>query len=46
MIGDGRIRRMTTALKAIHTHAWDFWLAKVSVLVIIGLQLLMATISR
>jgi uncharacterized membrane protein len=32
---------MTAALKSIHTHAWDFWLARASVLMIAGLQLLM-----
>jgi hypothetical protein len=32
---------MSAALKAIHTHAWDFWLARLSVLAIAGLQLLM-----
>ncbi|MEG3147066.1 hypothetical protein U1839_20635 [Sphingomonas sp. RT2P30] len=32
---------MTAALKAIHTHAWDFWLARLSVVVIACLQLLM-----
>lgn len=32
---------MTQALKAIHTHAWDFWLARLSVVVIVMLQLLM-----
>lgn len=34
-------RRMSLALKAIHTHAWDFWLARASVLAIVALQLLM-----
>jgi hypothetical protein len=32
---------MSTKLKAIHTHAWDFWLARASVALIAGLQLLM-----
>lgn len=32
---------MSWTLKAIHTHAWDFWLARGSVALIAGLQLLM-----
>lgn len=32
---------MSWDLKAIHTHAWDFWLARASVALIAGLQLLM-----
>lgn len=32
---------MTAALKAIHTHALDFWLARLSVVVIAALQLSM-----
>ncbi|MES1971712.1 MAG: hypothetical protein V4472_04580 [Pseudomonadota bacterium] len=32
---------MTAALRTIHTHALDFWLARLSVLVIAGLQALM-----
>ena len=32
---------MSAPLKAIHTHGWDFWLARASVLAIVGLQLLM-----
>jgi hypothetical protein len=32
---------MSLALKAIHTHAWDFWLARASVLAIVALQMLM-----
>jgi hypothetical protein len=32
---------MSWALKAIHTHAWDFWLARASVAAVAGLQLLM-----
>ena len=31
---------MSTHLKAIHTHALDFWYARSSVVVIVGLQLL------
>ena len=31
---------MSTQLKAIHTHALDFWYARSSVVVIVGLQLL------
>jgi hypothetical protein len=32
---------MSHDLKAIHVHAWDFWLARASVALIAGLQLLM-----
>ncbi|CUS44516.1 MAG: hypothetical protein V4610_04645 [Pseudomonadota bacterium] len=32
---------MSWALKAIHTHAWDFWFARASVALVAGLQLLM-----
>lgn len=33
---------MTHPLRAIHTHALDFWYARASVMVIVGLQLLLA----
>ena len=32
---------MSEELRAIHTHAWDFWLARASVALIAALQLLM-----
>ena len=32
---------MNKALSAIHTHALDFWMARASVIVIVGLQLLL-----
>ncbi|MDB5699444.1 MAG: hypothetical protein JWN69_2248 [Alphaproteobacteria bacterium] len=32
---------MSTALKAIHIHAFDFWLARLSVVIIAALQLLL-----
>jgi hypothetical protein len=32
---------MSMKLRAIHTHAFDFWLARASVVVVAGLQLLM-----
>jgi hypothetical protein len=32
---------MNAPLKTIHTHAWDFWLARASVLAIVALQLMM-----
>src|SRR3954463_12641522 len=32
---------MSWTLKAIHTHAWDFWLARGSVALVAALQLLM-----
>src|SRR3954453_12026519 len=35
------IDRMSKHLAAIHTHALDFWMARASVVVIVGLQLLL-----
>ena len=32
---------MSKELRAIHTHAFDFWLARSTVIVIVGLQLLL-----
>ena len=32
---------MSSALKAIHIHAWDFWMARASVALIASLQILM-----
>lgn len=38
---DEESRNVSIGLKGIHTHAWDFWLARASVLAIVALQFLM-----